>query len=58
MQKQMNANDHSFKLFDDDIYFFGVPKKLDARMKKDPVHIMLTDRRLMDNLSYLARGFL
>lgn len=56
MQKQMNKNQYNDNLIDDDFFFFGVPKRLGAGTKKDPVHIMLTSKGLMNNLKYLRSG--
>ena len=56
MQKQMNKKQYNDNLIDDDFFFFGVPKRLGAGTKKDPVHIMLTSKGLMNNLKYLRSG--
>jgi hypothetical protein len=56
MAQRMNKHKYSENLEDDECFFFRVPKKLGAGTKKDPVHIMMTSRSLMENCNYLDKG--
>jgi len=56
MQDYINDNKFSSELDDDDFFFFGQKKKkqLGSGTANDPVHIMMTSKSLMDNLSSVA----